>query len=127
MPRTFEDDLISDSRVGFVSDFAKVVTYKRANRENAELSAVPVKPERVVDLESTAPNQTNQLDWLVTAADLTLDDDVVTPVSGDRIVATFGGVEQVFEVTPRDALPCYEWADAFQVMFRIRTNRIRNG
>lgn len=127
MPRTFEDDLISDAQIGFVSDFAKVVEYRSGNLVNAELEAVPVKPERLVDLETTAPNETTDLDWLVVVSELTLDDEPHTPRSGDRMTAPFGGVEMIFEVTPRDNLPHHEWADAFQTMFRIRTKRVRNG
>lgn len=127
MPRTFEDDLLSDARVGFVSDFSKVVEYRSGQRFNDAVSAVPIKPERIVDLEATAPNEITDLDWLVVVADLTIDDDLYTPRAGDRITATFGSVEMIFEVTLRDQMPHHEWADAFQTMYKIRTKRARNG
>ncbi len=64
---------------------------------------------------------TEARDFLVTAADLVLDDIPVEPAAGDLIVVTGPDrcTQYVYEVMPPPGEPAWRWADDYHVRYRI--------
>ncbi|WP_417392032.1 hypothetical protein [Gimesia sp.] len=62
-------------------------------------------------------------DWLITAADLVLDGQAVTPERNDLIEFTLNGVKNTFKVLPMGKdVPIFTYCDnATQVMIRVHT------
>lgn len=61
-------------------------------------------------------------DYLVTASDLRIDDQLTQPARGDQIVETdSSGVEWAYEVMNDSGAPPWVWSDSFHQVYRIHT------
>jgi hypothetical protein len=63
-------------------------------------------------------------DFLILAADLILDSQVVLPQRGDRIKETQGSVVYVYEVTAPGKEPVWRYSDPYRQTLRIHTKQI---
>jgi hypothetical protein len=63
-------------------------------------------------------------DFLILAADLVLDDQVVLPERGDRIKETQGTVVYIYEVTAPGKEPVWRYSDPYRNTLRIHTKKI---
>jgi hypothetical protein len=63
-------------------------------------------------------------DFIITAADLVLDGDVVLPERGDRIKETVGSQTLVYEVVGPGNEPCWRWSDPYRLALRVHTKQV---
>lgn len=64
-------------------------------------------------------------DFIVLAADLVIDSQVVTPEKGDMIKETTGATVRTFEVMPFGDNPLWRWSDPHRTAVRIHTKHVR--
>jgi hypothetical protein len=63
-------------------------------------------------------------DFIVSAADLVLDGQLIEPRSGDRIIQAVEGTLWVYEVTAIGGEPAWRWCDPYHRAMRIHTKQI---
>jgi len=63
-------------------------------------------------------------DYLIHAADLIVNDTVITPRSDDRVTEVVGGVSQTYEVMPLGPQKEYEPLDTDGVIMTVHTKRV---
>jgi hypothetical protein len=109
-------DFLESQRKTFMTE---TVTYTRGE-DSVSLAATIGK----VPVESTDANgftiQSEVVDFLITAADLILDDATVLPEVGDTI--TYG--TKIYEVMNMPGMGHYRYSDSFGKTFRIHTKEI---
>ncbi len=98
------------------------VTYLRGSQAvGSGLTATLGRTEKQQD-EQTGILLWVQQDFIVTAADLTLDGSVIVPRNGDKITVTATG--KTYELLGDDGLPCYSPMDGMETMLRLRTKKV---
>jgi hypothetical protein len=102
---------------------SKPVTYSRAEDE-VEVLATVGKTTFQIDSGAGVAESFESRDFIVTAADLVLDDELVTPERGDRISETQGGQTFVYEVMGPGQEPCWRWSDQYRKAMRIHTKQV---
>lgn len=101
------------------------VVFKRGVRETESIKGVLTSSTHVVyDAQDGIPTKAKFSDWLLTKSDLVMDDQPITPVPGDLIVATIRETERTFKVVPIDKRPCVEPHDASGLMVTVHTIEI---
>ena len=63
-------------------------------------------------------------DFLVTAIDLMVGDDLITPRVGDQIIISRNGKQTVFEVLALPGDGCFRFSDPFGKTLRIHTKQV---
>jgi hypothetical protein len=105
------------------------ITYTRdrgtATEQSVALVAVPAR-ER---LESTEPGRVGAVrisdrDYLILVSDLAIGGRLTVPTIGDRITETIAGVEQVYEIRPRDGDGPWQHNDHTKTIYRVHTERV---
>lgn len=102
---------------------ASTVQYVRGSRSAEVLGSIGKTTFEVDDGYGVLVRYESR-DFLILAADLTLDGQPVFPQRGDRIRETQGGTVFVYEVTAPSKEPCWRYSDAFRQSFRIHTKQI---
>jgi len=104
------------------SHLSSPVVYRRGLAQIDELSAT--KTAQQVEHDGNVNEIDEELqsaDWIITTADLVLDESATLPVSGDLIVETAGGVAYTWEVMAVSGEPCFRYCDPSRVSLRIHT------
>jgi hypothetical protein len=101
---------------------SRSVTYRRGGQQVVVDATLGRKDFEADTLEGRLYFRAN--DFLIPAADLDLNGQVVLPERGDLIDVDFGGSTVTFEVLAQDNLPPWEYADPHQTMLRIHTKRV---
>ena len=105
-----------------IAHTGRTVTYRRGDA-SAEVPMAPTRPDRrLVKSGEILVQQAADMDWLVEAALLVLDDQVVTPGRGDRVEDAGAGTYEVLSIAGED---CYRPMDATATFLRIHTKRVR--
>ena len=101
------------------------VTYSRDPYGQVDLDATRgSKPMRTLTDFGPRVDFTMQ-DWLVTASDLVIGGEPVTPRRGDKIYAVSRGMQQTYEVlSPGGDEPVWRWSDASEVTRRVHSKLI---
>ena len=102
---------------------AKTVTYCRGQAEAVVLATVGRTTFEVEDSTGVAERFESR-DFIITAADLVLGGEVVTPERGDRIEETAGNQTLVYEVVGPGQEPCWRWSDPYRLALRIHTKQV---
>jgi len=108
--------------------------------QRARYAASPVgyvRGEQVVEIVATVGKTTFEIDdghgvlvrhesrdFLILAADLSIDGAAILPQRGDRIRQTQGQRVFVYEVMAPGREPCWRWSDPFRKTLRIHTTQI---
>jgi len=107
------------------SNLATSVVYWRGLASLEDLSATKSQPPAEVDGQhNDIEEELESADWIVTAADLILDEAATLPASGDLIKETSGGVTYTWQVTAVGGEPCFRYCDSARVSLRIHTKLI---
>ena len=101
---------------------SRPVTFRRGAHQAVVNATLGRKDFEADTLEGRLYFRAN--DFLIPAADLELEGQVVLPERGDLIDVAFGATTVTFEVLAQDNLPPWEYADPHQSMLRIHTKRI---
>ena len=112
---------------GQLKDHASVaVSYRRPS--TGESVAVSATPARTVleegNTEGIVFTKTEIRDWLIDVADLVLGGEAATPANGDVVDETSGSTTYSYEVLPLGAEPCYSFADAYRVKYRVHSKQV---
>lgn len=99
------------------------VTYRRGVQQ-VELPAT--KGRQVFELtdEQGFATRVETHDWLVTAADLVLIGEPVTPKRGDQVLEQIGTAVFTYEVLEMPGVPPWTWSDELKITRRIHTKLV---
>ncbi len=104
--------------------------YERADRGGGEprliaVRAVLGRPGAVGD-KSVEPVRidANDLDFLISAADLSLDGEPIEPRPDDRLLVTLNGRACVYEVLPGGEGPPWRWSDPQRTVRRVHARLV---
>ena len=94
--------------------------------DSVRIADVLAVPGSAVGVESDVAGQRHRsavrrVEWSIRAALLTVDGELVEPVSGHRIERTVGGVTVVYQVQAQPGLACWDWVDGQRTHLVIRT------
>jgi len=107
------------------SSLSGSVAYWRGLVSLEDLSATKSQPAAEVDGQhNEIEEELDSADWIITAADLVLDEAVTLPASGDLIKETAGGVTYIWQVMAIAGEPCFRYCDSARVSLRIHTKLI---
>jgi hypothetical protein len=101
------------------------VVYRRGLVQVDELAAT--KGQAVVEHDghiNEIDEELESADWIVTTADLVLDETATLPLSGDLIIEAAGDVTYTWEVMAIAGEPCFRYCDPSRVSLRIHTKLI---
>lgn len=103
---------------------SKAVSYAR-EADSVSLSATKTgRRDSLLTVPDPIRTQTQEMDWLITAADLVLNGDVAIPKVGDRITETIDGQDFIWQVLATDSEACWRWADRNNSVYRVHTKLI---
>jgi len=102
---------------------ARPVTYCRGEQSVEVAATVGRTVFEIADAYGVVERSESR-DFLVTAADLVLDDQVVLPERGDRIRETQDGKVFVYEVMAPGKEPHYRFSDVYRRTLRIHTRQV---
>lgn len=91
---------------------------------SVEVLATVGRTEFEVDDGSGLLTRIESRDYLVTAADLVLAGELVTPQRGDKIRETLAGAIEVYEVMAPAGSPEARYSDPYQTAWRIHTKHV---
>ena len=111
---------LEGQRTSFMS---RSVTYMRAGLE-LDLLATIGKTVFRVDLPYGLHERTEARDYLVLAADLILDNEVVLPMAGDRIQEVQGDRVYIYGVMAPGEEPPWRYSDPYRQTLRIHTKLV---
>ncbi len=103
---------------------ASVVTYRRGSR-SAEVLATVGKTTFEVDDGYGVLVRHESRDFLILAAELVFDTEVVLPERGDRIEEPQAEGSLVYEVLAPGKEPCWRYSDSFRKTLRIHTKQVQ--
>lgn len=67
-------------------------------------------------------------DWILTAADLSIDDELFEPAEGDRIVVEdAAGRTLTYEILPNEGVTAFQYMDPNRAQIRVHTKLISGG
>lgn len=104
------------------ANFSSSVTYSRAG-QSVSLLAGAGRTEFVMEGSDGAAVSWTSTDFLLTAADLILDGQVVEPRSGDRISRVRGSITETFEVLEPAGQKCFR-TDGQGVTLRVHAKKV---
>lgn len=122
-------DMLADGEAWLIgklgSHAAKTVTLKRGS---ASVSITATKPREqrqiTVSGETIFLGYTVQ-DWIVAAADYTVDGVVVLPERYDKLLESVGTETYWYELLPDQGLPAWEYMGGGRKMIRLHSKRFR--
>lgn len=98
------------------------VTYRRGSQDiGSNLKATYGQTTFEQDAGNGGVLRWEAKDFIFTAADLTLDDEVTKPERGDKITDHNGNT---FEVLGSNGEPCFKYADGSRLLVRIHTKQV---
>ena len=107
------------------SHLSSPVVYRRGLAQVDKLSATKTAQQVEHDGEvNDIDEELESADWIISTADLVLDDAVTLPASGDLIKETAGGVTYIWQVMAIAGEPCFRYCDSARVSLRIHTKLI---
>lgn len=92
------------------------VSYRRGDGTPETLVLTPIRKSYIVLDGDGQQTQVELWDWIIPAADLTLE-----PIAGDLIEVTLRGVTTVYEVISFRDLPAREWHDQSQTTWKVHS------
>jgi hypothetical protein len=107
------------------TSFSRTVTYSRGS-DSVSLSAGIGQTAFDAETSHGTVETYHSRDFLVTAADLILDGDTVTPERGDQITDTDPETSEVatYEVLCVGGKPQWRYSDPYQITLRIHTKKV---
>lgn len=99
---------------------AQEVTYKRGADSVAVLATFGKTEYQVEESEGITVGA-EVVDFLITAADLVIQDQSIQPKYGDQIVVEGQGAHEVLDLP---GVGCWRYSDPYQMTFRIHTKKI---
>ncbi len=99
---------------------SRTVVFQRGE-QTLEVAATIGQTVFEVDDGTGAALRVESQDFLITASELVLGDQTVTPQRGDRITETDGDHSYVYEVMAPGDEPCWRYSDPYRRTFRIHT------
>lgn len=102
----------------------RTVRIKRRGKLSAEITATVASKEYEVPDSDGIPQKILHFDWTFVTSEIVLETNAVDLRSGDWIIETLSGVEQIFEVLPIGKMPCVEWADTSGILTLVHTKRV---
>lgn len=98
----------------------ELITYRRGSDEIDELKAKPRGGERLVERSGSAVLLTDEMEWLIKADELLLDETAIQPMKGDEIDWTIGGETLTFKLLqPAGMEQCWKWADRGHTHYHV--------
>lgn len=101
----------------------ETVTYARGG-VSIEIPATIGRSNFDAQSEDGSVAQTSTIDWLITAADLVLDNEQTLPESGDRITHHTNGFTCVYEVIQQTSAQAWEDSGGHMITLRIHTTLV---
>lgn len=101
----------------------RLVTYTRGEA-SAEVAATIGKTVFRIDDQYGASIRSESRDYLILAAHLVLDGQVILPQRGDQIRESAGDQVWVYEVLGPGDEPCFRYSDPGRLTLRIHTQQI---
>jgi len=102
---------------------ARIVAYQRGNQQ-ADVIATIGKSSYQQDSGDGMLTRAQVRDYLIDTVQLVIDDQLVLPRSGDRILESDGSKTFVYEVMALGDQPAWRYSDVFRLKFRIHTKLI---
>jgi hypothetical protein len=96
------------------------ITYKRGSytaTPNATIGTWVFERETEQGLTTRIESR----DFLITAANLILNNALIVPIKGDTIIETFAGKTNTYAVSAPAKEPVWKWADMTRLTYRIHT------
>ena len=106
------------------SHASRPVTYRRGALSATVSATLDSQLLRTTDRLGNTKVERTDRDFLITAADLVLAGQVVTPQRGDQVDVTFGSVTERFEVVAVGTEPHWRYEDNHQMVLRVHTKSI---
>lgn len=106
-----------------VANLAHAVAYTPGSMPPIEVQATTDSTEAEVVEGDVAGEVVRFRDFLIAAAELTVDDEPYEPVVGDTIAETIDGETIVYVVTPFGSEPHFRYDDVLNKRLRIHTRR----
>ena len=107
------------------SHLSSPAVYRRGLAQVDDLAATKSQPAVEHDGHiNDIDEEVESADWIITTADLILDETATLPVSGDRIIETVGTTTYTWEVMAIAGEPCFRYCDTSRVSLRIHTKLI---
>ncbi len=113
-------DWLQNQRAKFMS---RMVVYQRGE-QTLQIAATIGQTVFEVDDGTGAALRVESRDFLITASDLVLGGQAVTPQRGDRITETDGDHSYVYEVMAPGDEPCWRYSDPYRRTYRIHTKQV---
>lgn len=101
---------------------SSAVTYRRGSDEFEIQATVGRSAFEQTDENGVVLRELATKDWIVSAADMLIDEVAIEPKSGDRITDANG---KTYQVTSVGGQPPWRWSDEFQNMMRIHTTEFK--
>ena len=111
------DDAITALWTDLIAQMGLEVVYTRG-LDVVPLTAVPGSTTHVGDDQAATSTDRESIDWLVLAADLVLDGELVEPKTGDAI--SHNGL--VYRVSYSDFQRCWDWVGQARKVYRIHAH-----
>lgn len=99
------------------------VTYRRG-AASVELTATPADTTLELSQGDGSLIRLEARDWLITAAELVLDDVPIEPARGDTIEETVGEKVLKYKILDLPGVSGWRWSDEHRVSFRIHTKLV---
>lgn len=110
----------------FKANESQLVTYRRGNLSVQIQATLDAQLLRVDDAKGQTKVERTDRDFIITAADLRLAGQAVTPERGDYIDLPFAGVIQRFVAKPYGKDAAWRYEDATGFLIRIHTGFVGN-
>lgn len=65
-----------------------------------------------------------EIDFLIDAADLVLNESRTQPAEGDRIALTLRSIAYTFEILPVGGEPAWRWSDEYRTCYRVHCKEV---
>lgn len=106
------------------SDASKAVSYARGS-DSATLYATKTgRRDQSLTVPEPIQTQTQEMDWLINAADLIVGPDLIVPDVGDVITETIDGSDFTWEVLNTGSEACWRFEDRNNSVYRVHTKLI---
>ena len=102
---------------------ASPIVYRRGQDEVA-VNATLGKTDYETSDENGFTVKAHTNDFLITAIELMVNDDLITPRVGDQIIINRNGKEIIFEVLALPGDGCFRFSDPFGRTLRIHTKQV---
>lgn len=99
------------------------VTYQRVSASVRASATIGRATYTVTDSDGFAI-EVQAWDFIIDRADLEIDDQLIEPARGDRIIVGEPDDAEVYELMPIGGAPVWQWSDSFAKTYRIHTKHV---